>query len=593
MGLFDLGSARLVRIAAASAWMALLWRGVAVGLVLLPEAASAAPPQAAAEAPKGQTSPRADSKESVSAAALMQAVYNGQSWLDKARSFRIRAEQKNTRTEEDRRWQEKHPMPGLVASSDDADPRPLVVKIEWAWDEHRVRRTDVSYRDESQSRRDTRVWDGSLAVACIERPDRKEKRYVLGNKVNLFFGEIIVNIVELPWAPGGPHDLWWRPMDVEAARAGRGVAPEDFELEGQEMVNGRRCRVVLSRPGHYRMHIGISDGRLYRQTWLMARPGKAGYDDLALYRKLSGANIKSWIHWEAWLGSLGPAERRRVFRQWMVAELEFARPLRVQTFDDYREVAPGCWLPFRQSIDDYNLDAPEPFLASHSEQTVTEIEVNQPLADDLFRIELADGVPVSTDWRYDPPISYTYRKDQTEAERLALCESKRAARAKTAETMKKRQEVIEGRMGQAPPPLPQSGWLNGGPLAWKDLRGKVVVLHFWAVDCPPCENELPELAAWHEGTAKSGIVVIGIHPPTKDLGAVGKKLADFRAKYPVLIDAAATKPGGVGVLHDWFGNPWWPHTVLVNKRGIIAAHGQLFMQTKLSDELRRLVVEEE
>jgi len=341
------------------------------------------------------------------------------------------------------------------------------------------------------------------------------------------------------------------------------------------------------------MHIGIADGRLYRQTWLSARPGKAGYDDLALYRKIGGAAIKSVYHWEAWLRSLGPAQRRRVYRQWLIAQFEFVRPLSRQTFDDYREVAPGCWLPFRLSRDMYELDAPEPFVSSHSEQIVTDVAVNQPLADDLFRIELTDGVRVATDWRYDPWIRYTYRKDQTEAERVALCESERAARAEAAEKMKKLQAVIEGRMGEAPPPLPQSGWLNGGPLTWKELLGKVVVLHFWAVDCGPCANELSFLADWHEGWTKSGIILIGIHPPTKDLAAVRKKLADFGAKYPVLIDAAATKPDGLGVLHDWFGNSWWPHTVLVNKRGVIAGHGQLWMQTKLLDQLWRLVTEEE
>jgi len=595
MSLFDLGCAGLVRIAAASAWMILLWRGMAVGLVLLPEAAGAAPPQAAADAPKGQPSPRTDPQKTGSAPALMQAVYDGQSWLDKARSFRIRSEEKITWTEDYRRWREQQPLPGPVRSSDRPGPSQFSVRIEWAWDEHRVRRTHaVVHPGETLFSRDTRIWDGSLAVAYNELPDRKLRQYVLANKVGRIFNEIIVrDTIEIPWAPGGPHDFWWLPKDVEGSRTIRCLAPEDFELEGQETVNGRRCHVVLSRAAHYRMHIGISDGRLYRQTWLIARPGRAGYDDLALYRKIGGAAIKNVYQWEAWLESLGPAERRRVYRQWMVAQFEFARPYSRETFDDYREVAPGCWLPFRLSSETYMGDAPEPFLACHSEQTVNEVAVNQPLADDLFRIELADGVPVATDTRYDPPIRYTFRKDQTEAERVALCESERAAQAKTAEEMKKRQEVIEGRVGQTPPPLPQSGWLNGGPLTWKELRGKVVVLHFWAVDCGPCANELPILAGWHEDSAKSGIVVIGIHPPTKELDAVRKKLADFGAKYPVLIDAAATKPGGLGVLHDWFGNPWWPHTVLISKRGLIVAHGQLFMQTKLFDELRRLVVEEE
>ena len=90
-------------------------------------------------------------------------------------------------------------------------------------------------------------------------------------------------------------------------------------------------------------------------------------------------------------------------------------------------------------------------------------------------------------------------------------------------------------------------------------------------------NELLLVAGWHENAAQNGTVVIGIHPPTKDLAAVRKVLAKFDAKYPVLIDSPAVKPGGLGLLHDWFGNSWWPHTVLIGKDGLVAAHGDLWM----------------
>ena len=292
MSRFDLGCAGLVRIAAASAWMALLWRGMAVGLVLLPEAAGAAPPRAAADAPKGQPSPHAEPQKNVSASALMQAVYDGQSWLDKARSFRIRSEENITWTEEYRRWREQQPLPGPVRSSDRADPRQFSVRIEWAWDEQRVRRTHaVVHPGETLFSRDTRIWDGSLAVAYNELPDRKLKQYTLGNKVSRLFNEIIVrDTIEIPWAPGGPHDFWWLPKDVEGSRTMRYLAPEDFELEGQETVNGRPCRVVLSRAGHYRMHIGMSNGRLYRQTWLIARPGGRATTTCALPQDWRGGD---------------------------------------------------------------------------------------------------------------------------------------------------------------------------------------------------------------------------------------------------------------------------------------------------------------
>ncbi|MGA2062866.1 MAG: TlpA disulfide reductase family protein, partial [Thermoguttaceae bacterium] len=263
-----------------------------------------------------------------------------------------------------------------------------------------------------------------------------------------------------------------------------------------------------------------------------------------------------------------------------------------QTWDDSREAAPDCWMPFRETIDSYNLEAPDSFLSFHTERAVKEATVNKSLDQTLFHVDLIDGVYVATDWRYDPIISYTYRKDQTEAERVALCDAERAKQSEGAADMKKRQAVIEGRVGQAPPPLPRSGWINSEPLSWEKLRGKVVVLHFGEVNCGPCWNELPILARWHDNLSKNDdIVIIGIHPPTDDLDAVRNKLDKFQAKYPVLIDAKPTQSGGLGLLHDWFGNSWWPHTVLVNKQGLIACHGNLLLG-EIDEQLRKLEVED-
>ena len=132
--------------------------------------------------------------------------------------------------------------------------------------------------------------------------------------------------------------------------------------------------------------------------------------------------------------------------------------------------------------------------------------------------------------------------------------------------MKRRQAAIKSRVGHAPHALPETGWLVGEPLNWTDLRGKVVVLQFWDVNCGPCQNELPFLQRWSEDSAKSGIVVIGIHRRTDDVAAVRKKLEDFAHAYPMLIDALPLKPDGLGLMHDWFGTTWWPHTVLIDKR---------------------------
>ena len=531
---------------------------------------------------------KAPSKSARDGAALMQAVYDGQAWINSVRSFHIRTEYKITPSKEGLQWEAKHPPMGFGGKR---DPRPFCTKDEWAWDEgHILYRTQSHHEGETKFNQQTRVWDGAMAIECGQSPDHTS--YVLGNKLTPFFDDQRVTYMALlPWGPGGAHHFWWLPTDVAKYRASQFIAPDDFELTGQEEVGGRRCYVVDSRAGHYRMHIGVDDHRLYRRTWFIARDGLAGYDRLALYRKIGGPSIKTARHWSVWLQSLKPDQCRRVWREFQVAEFEFARPVLVQTFDDYREASPGCWLPFRQTIDKYELESPDAFLTWHSEQIVTEATVNKPLPKDMFHIELVEGATVSTDWRYDPPIRYTYSKNQTEAERVALCMTARAKQEEGQKELKKREAVVHGLVGHAPPTLPASGWLDGKPLDWKQLQGKVVVVHFWEVNCGPCMNELPLVELWHERSAKSGIVVIGVHPPTDDLAAVRKKMADLGAKYPVLIDSPAAKPGGLGLMHDGFGISLWPYTVLINKKGLVAGHGRLW-GGDIAEQVGRLLGED-
>lgn len=492
------------------------------------------PPTTRPEAANPQAASPGD--EAVAAIALMKGVYDSFAWVDKVRSFHIRTEYKTRPTAEAIRWDKEHRRP-IFGGVPHLNPRTFCVDFEWAWDESHIRYSYQNHYDgESTYGRQTRIWDGSLAVQFGERSDHTQKSYVLDNKFSLFFNDQQVTLqLMLPWGPGGPHHFWWLPTDVAKYREGMGVAPKDFVLAGEEPVNGKRCRVLESRIGGYRMHVGVADGRLYRRTWLLP----VGTAPAGL-----------------------PSPKRPKFHE---------------TFDDYREVAPGCWIPFRQWVDQFALESPEPFLLSHTEQKVTEVVVDQPLPKDLFHIRLAEGVPVTTDWRYEPPIRYTYHKDQTEAERIALRDAERKKREKGSEDWEKRRTLVNLRIGSAPLPLPNTGWLQGGPLSWEELRGKVVVLHFWSVGCAPCQADLPFLVQWHRELARNNIVVIGIHPPTTDLAAVRKKLAEFNATYPVLVDAPSMKPNGIGVVHDWFGDTWWPNTVLIDKQGLVAAHGQLFM----------------
>jgi thiol-disulfide isomerase/thioredoxin len=63
------------------------------------------------------------------------------------------------------------------------------------------------------------------------------------------------------------------------------------------------------------------------------------------------------------------------------------------------------------------------------------------------------------------------------------------------------------------PPLEVSGWFNvATPLRNEDLRGKVVLLDCWFVDCPPCRAAMPHLVEFNKKFRDSGIALIGLTP---------------------------------------------------------------------------------
>lgn len=76
--------------------------------------------------------------------------------------------------------------------------------------------------------------------------------------------------------------------------------------------------------------------------------------------------------------------------------------------------------------------------------------------------------------------------------------------------------------------------LQGKPWHLGDLRGKVVLVNFWATWCPPCRKEMPDLQALYDKYKEQGFVVLAISD--EDTTKVAPFLAERKIRYPALLD---------------------------------------------------------
>jgi cytochrome c biogenesis protein CcmG/thiol:disulfide interchange protein DsbE len=100
---------------------------------------------------------------------------------------------------------------------------------------------------------------------------------------------------------------------------------------------------------------------------------------------------------------------------------------------------------------------------------------------------------------------------------------------------------------------------GGGKVSLASLRGKVVVLNFWASDCVPCKEEQAMLNAASRHWASKGVVFLGIDEV--DLrGPATAYMKHYRVAYESVYD-------GVGILAGKYGVTGTPETFFIDRHG--------------------------
>jgi thiol-disulfide isomerase/thioredoxin len=97
------------------------------------------------------------------------------------------------------------------------------------------------------------------------------------------------------------------------------------------------------------------------------------------------------------------------------------------------------------------------------------------------------------------------RFNQTELEGLKFVGSNVASLKSRLKSALLRQELI----GKTAPEIDAEHFVAMQPTSMAELRGKVVLIDFWAVWCGPCIATFPHLVEWHKKYAERGLVIVG------------------------------------------------------------------------------------
>jgi cytochrome c biogenesis protein CcmG/thiol:disulfide interchange protein DsbE len=96
--------------------------------------------------------------------------------------------------------------------------------------------------------------------------------------------------------------------------------------------------------------------------------------------------------------------------------------------------------------------------------------------------------------------------------------------------------------------------LDGKSMRLSDLRGKAVLLNFWATWCGPCKIETPWLVELQNQYGSQGLQVVGVEMGDDGKDEITKFTKDMGVNYPVLIgkEAVGDAYGGVPALPETF-----------------------------------------
>ncbi|WP_139761770.1 TlpA disulfide reductase family protein [Geobacillus sp. LEMMY01] len=106
--------------------------------------------------------------------------------------------------------------------------------------------------------------------------------------------------------------------------------------------------------------------------------------------------------------------------------------------------------------------------------------------------------------------------------------------------------------------------ITGDKIKLSDLRGKTVILNFWATWCPPCRAEMPEMQKFYENNKDSNVEILAVNLTNSERGS--NAVSDFVEAKGITFKVVLDEQGDIGNL---YGAITIPTSYIIDKNGVI------------------------
>ncbi len=143
-------------------------------------------------------------------------------------------------------------------------------------------------------------------------------------------------------------------------------------------------------------------------------------------------------------------------------------------------------------------------------------------------------------------------------------------------------KALEGKPAQE---LSIDQW-RGDSTTLAALKGKIVVLDFWATWCGPCMAAIPKNVELVNKYKDKGVTLIGVHDAKAGWEDVDQVISDKGINYPVALDKAE---GDSGATTQAYALKFWPTYFVIDRNGIL--RGAAIKPDKVQEVVERLLTE--